>query len=118
MRMAVAAMRTCIQLTHRARARARPQVMCRELEYSMDDVAIEAFRAYMAKRMTMPFFANARTVRNAIDLARMASAVRVFNEKTAPGADGFVTEAELQTIKAEDFPNMAELEAAGQRIVA
>merc|ERR1719258_651470 len=27
------------------------QVMCRELEYTMDDVAIEAFRAYMAKRM-------------------------------------------------------------------
>ena len=37
-------------------------------------------------------------IRNAIDLARMRAAVRIFNEKTAPGADGMVSEAELQTI--------------------
>jgi hypothetical protein len=30
-------------------------------------------------------------VRNAIDLARMKSAIRIFNEKTAPGSDGMVT---------------------------
>jgi hypothetical protein len=38
-------------------------VMCRELEYTLDAGAIEALRAYMTKRMTMPFFSNARTVR-------------------------------------------------------
>merc|ERR1711968_130878 len=86
------------------------KVMCRELEYTMDTQAVETFRAYMAKRMTMPFFSNARTVRNAIDLARMASAVRIFNEKTAPGSNGFVTEEELRTITAADFPSLADLD--------
>lgn len=43
---------------------------------------------YMTMRKDMPFFANARTVRNAIDLARMKSAIRIFNEKTQPGSNG------------------------------
>merc|ERR1712023_244466 len=62
-------------------------VMCRELEYQLDESAVSAFRAYMTKRMTMPFFSNARTVRNAIDLARMRAAIRVFNEKIHPSSD-------------------------------
>ena len=41
------------------------KVMCRELEYELGPDAEPALRAYMAKRMTMPFFANARTVRRA-----------------------------------------------------
>ena len=40
------------------------KVMCRELEYDLGPDAEPALRAYMAKRMTMPFFANARTVRS------------------------------------------------------
>ena len=92
-------------------------VMCRELEYNMDESAINAFRAYITKRMTMPFFSNARTVRNAIDLARMRAAVRIFNEKMDPGSDGVVTEAELQTITAADFPTVAELEEAGESAI-
>ena len=40
------------------------KVMCRELEYELGPDAEPALRAYMAKRMTMPFFANARTVRS------------------------------------------------------
>jgi len=88
------------------------QVMCRDLEYDLSDDAIEALKGYMAKRMTMPFFANARTIRNAIDLARMRQSIRIFNEKTAEGADGTVTEAELQTITGPDFPTATELEAA------
>ena len=86
------------------------KVMCRELEYTMDDAAIEALRAYMAKRMTMPFFSNARTVRNAIDLARMSAAIRIFNTKMQPGDSGMVDAAELMTITAADFPTVAELE--------
>lgn len=38
------------------------KVMCRELEYNFSADAEESFKAYLAKRMTMPFFANARTV--------------------------------------------------------
>jgi len=88
------------------------KVMCRELEYTLGPDAEPALRAYMAKRMTMPFFANARTIRNAIDLARMRAAIRIFNEKTAPGSNGMVTEQELQMITGADFPSIAELEAA------
>ena len=58
--------------------------MCRELEYNLAPGAEEAMLAYMTKRMSMPFFANARTVRNAIDLARMSAAIRLFNEKVTP----------------------------------
>jgi probable Rubsico expression protein CbbX len=85
------------------------EVMCRELEYKMAPGAPEALTTYMAMRKDMPFFANARTVRNAIDLARMKSAIRIFNEKTAPGSDGMVTEADLQTIFPVDFPTREEV---------
>merc|ERR1712021_236094 len=34
------------------------KVMCRELEYDLGPDAEPALRAYMAKRMTMPFFAR------------------------------------------------------------
>merc|ERR1712023_621845 len=88
------------------------RVMCRELEYELAPGAEEALLAYMSKRMTMPFFANARTARNAIDLARMRAAIRLFNEKTSPGSDGMLTEQELQYITAADFPTVAELEDA------
>jgi len=87
------------------------KVMCRELEYDLAPGAEEAMLAYMAKRMTMPFFANARTVRNAIDLARMSAAIRLFNEKMSPTSDGMISEQELMTITAADFPTPAELEA-------
>jgi len=86
------------------------KVMCRELEYEMDDETIGALRRYMEKRMTMPFFANARTERNSIDLARMRSAVRVFNEKMDPNHSGEVTEAELCRITPADFPPLEEMD--------
>jgi len=87
------------------------EVMCRDLEYKMAPGAPEALTTYMTMRKEMPFFANARTVRNAIDLARMKSAIRIFNEKTQPGSDGMVTEDELQTITAVDFPTREEVMA-------
>merc|ERR1719160_2221487 len=83
-------------------------VMCRELEYIMGDGAVEGLKEYLAKRIELPFFSNARTVRNAIDLARMRSAVRVFNEKMEPGSDGMVSEQDLTTILPQDFPPIDE----------
>jgi len=93
------------------------KVMARELEYTLEPAAIDAFREYISKRMTMPFFSNARTVRNAIDLARMRAAVRIFNTKMDPYSDGMVSEDELMTITAADFPSVAELEAAGAEAI-
>ena len=85
------------------------KVMCRELEYTMDADAVAALGEYMKKRIGMPFFANARTIRNAIDLARMRAAIRVFHEKTHPSSDGMVSEQDLMTITAADFPTPQEL---------
>ena len=82
--------------------------MCRELEYQMAPGSREALTEYMAMRKEMPFFANARTVRNAIDLARMRAAIRIFNEKMADGSDGVVSEEELQTITGADIPELDE----------
>merc|ERR1711871_1627065 len=83
-------------------------VMCRELEYIMGDGAVEGLKEYLAKRIELPFFANARTVRNAIDLARMRAAIRIFNEKMADGSDGVVSEEGLQTITGADSPELDE----------
>jgi probable Rubsico expression protein CbbX len=94
------------------------KVMCRDLEYEMDASAIQAFREYMSRRMRMPFFSNARTVRNAIDLARMKSAVRIFNEKMSPGSNGDVQEFELMTITAADFPVITDAEMQQKAITA
>jgi len=93
------------------------KVMCRELEYEMDDSGVEKFREFMATRMNMPFFANARTVRNAIDLARMRAAIRIFNEKITDNSDGMVTEKELMTITGADFPTKEELLADGESAI-
>uniref|UniRef100_A0A7S2SBU4 AAA+ ATPase domain-containing protein n=1 Tax=Rhizochromulina marina TaxID=1034831 RepID=A0A7S2SBU4_9STRA len=75
-------------------------VMVRDLEYEMDDESKAKFREYINKRMSMPFFSNARTVRNAMDRARMNSAIRIFNE----GIGGTpVTVGDLKKIKSQDF---------------
>ena len=55
---------------------------------------------------------NPWQIRNAIDLGRMRAAIRVFNEKTAPGSDGMVEPWELQTLQGCDFPTVEELDAA------
>jgi len=76
------------------------KVMIRDLEYELDDEAAKTFEEYIAKRKTMPFFSNARTVRNAMDRARMNSAIRIFNE----GISGKeVSVKDLKTITGSDF---------------
>jgi probable Rubsico expression protein CbbX len=58
------------------------EVMARDLQYQLDPEAAPVFKQYIDKRLKFPFFANARTVRNAMDRARMNSAIRVFKEAT------------------------------------
>jgi len=79
------------------------KTMVRDLDYKFSDDAVGAFKEFMVKRMEQPFFSNARTVRNTIDLARMRSAIRVFNEKMSPDSDGNVDADELGVITAADF---------------
>src|SRR2546423_4659333 len=73
------------------------QLMLGEYMYRLSPEAQEAFEAYLKRRMHMPRFANARSVRNAIDRARLRQANRLF----AKG--GRISKVDLMTIEAEDI---------------
>jgi probable Rubsico expression protein CbbX len=80
------------------------EVMCRELEYDIDPNALPVFKQYIDLRMQLPYFSNARTVRNAMDRARMNAAIRTFEKYAINGENGGVCSVEdLKSIKAEDF---------------
>merc|ERR1719310_1070577 len=79
------------------------QVMARELEYEFTPDAIPVLERYIERRMQMPFFSNARTIRNAVDRARMNAAIRLFAEKMAPESNGMVEDHELMELKAADI---------------
>jgi len=79
-------------------------VMARDLEYDIDEKAYATFKQYIEKRMELPFFSNARTVRNAMDRARMNSAIRTFERFAIQGVNGgFCTVEDLKSITSEDF---------------
>jgi hypothetical protein len=79
------------------------EVMARELEYEIAPDAYPILKQYCERRMQMPFFSNARTIRNAVDRARMNAAIRLFSEKMAPGSNGMVEDHELMQLTAADF---------------
>jgi len=79
-------------------------VMADQLEYDIDQSAYPVFKNYIEKRMELPFFSNARTVRNAMDRARMNSAIRTFERFAINGENGGVcTVEDLKAITANDF---------------
>ncbi|MEO8996498.1 MAG: CbbX protein, partial [Nitrosospira sp.] len=58
----------------------------------------KAFREYIGIRMTLEHFANARSVRNALDRARLRQANRLF-----AGAKKNLSRTDLMTIESEDI---------------
>lgn len=81
------------------------QQMLIELNYRFDsgdcatrEDARAAFEAYLQLRMRQPHFANARSVRNALDRARLRQASRLFLE-----ADKVHTAQDLSTLSAADI---------------
>jgi probable Rubsico expression protein CbbX len=72
-------------------------LMLGRLDYRLDAGAQEALREYIAKRRGLPNFANARSIRNALDRARLRQANRLF-ASAAPA-----TRDALQTITAADL---------------
>jgi len=80
------------------------EVMARDLEYDIDEDAYPVFKRYIEERMKLPYFSNARTVRNAMDRARMNAAIRTFERFAIAGENGGVCSVDdLKSIKAEDF---------------
>jgi probable Rubsico expression protein CbbX len=66
--------------------------------YRFGEGAREAFERYLALRMQQPHFANARSVRNALDRARLRAASRLFADR-----DRVLTEADLTTLLPADI---------------
>src|SRR5579884_1814079 len=73
------------------------QLMLAEQMYRFSPEALQAFEAYLKRRMHMPRFSNARSVRNAIDRARLRQA----NRLVAKG--GRISKTDLVTIESEDI---------------
>jgi len=80
------------------------EVMARDLEYEIGPDAYAVFQQYIDERMKLPYFSNARTVRNAMDRARMNSAIRTFDRFAIKGENGGeCTVDDLKRIGPEDF---------------
>jgi len=67
--------------------------------------------------MTMPYFSNARTVRNAVDRARMRAAIRLFSKAFDQSSDGMVSKTELMTLEKNDFVSVEELIERGENAI-
>jgi probable Rubsico expression protein CbbX len=74
------------------------KIMLEEQQYQFTPDAEEAFLEYIQKRKEQPLFANARSVKNALDRARMRQANRNFEN-----AGKVLTKADLVTITAQDI---------------
>lgn len=72
--------------------------MLKQMQYRFDPAAKEVFADYLKRRMVLPHFANARSVRNALDRARLRHASRLL---AAP--DVKVSDESLSTITAADL---------------
>ena len=73
------------------------QLMLVQLNYRFGGEAAPAFERYVGLRRGQPHFANARSIRNALDRIRLRHATRLFASGSAPTRD------ELCTLQAEDI---------------
>jgi len=67
-------------------------------QYRLDAEARQAFDTYLQRRIAQPHFANARSVRNALDRARLRQASRLFADRESP-----LSAEDLSTIAASDI---------------
>ena len=72
--------------------------MLAQQSYRLSTGAEEALRRYVALRREQPHFANARSIRNALDRARLRQANRLFESSQGP-----VDAAALSTLEAADI---------------
>ncbi len=74
------------------------QHMLREENYKFGEGTVEVFETYLNHRIQQPHFANARSVRNALERARLRQASRLFADQSRE-----LNREELSTIMPEDF---------------
>ncbi len=75
--------------------------MVSQMHYALTADAILALRDYISLRKTQPHFANARSIRNALDRARLRQANRIFELASQPGHEA--TREELSELSAADI---------------
>jgi probable Rubsico expression protein CbbX len=73
------------------------EVLAAQSEYRLSPGARDAMVDYIARRREQPNFANARSIRNALDRARLRQAMRLC------AGNGVTSREALQTIEAEDI---------------
>jgi len=73
-------------------------LMLQQMQYRLSPEADAALMQYIEKRITQPHFANARSVRNALDRARLRQASRLFERRGAA-----LSREDLLTIEAADI---------------
>jgi probable Rubsico expression protein CbbX len=80
-------------------------VMLETMQYRFDDEATVVFTDYLERRMRLPHFANARSVRNALDRARLRHASRLVGDTglSCKNATSALDNAMLTTITAPDL---------------
>ena len=74
------------------------KIMLDDQQYQLTAQAELALRQYISKRKEKPLFANARSVKNALDRARMRQANRIFDSRGQ-----VLTKKELINLEAEDI---------------
>ena len=74
------------------------RLMLEQMQYRVSGEGDEALREYIEKRRVQPHFANARSIRNALDRARLRQASRLFERK-----GGAISRQELQTLEESDI---------------
>jgi probable Rubsico expression protein CbbX len=73
-------------------------LMLKQMQYALSREAEAALREYIELRQTQPNFSNARSIRNALDRARLRQATRLLAQRDKP-----LSARELMTIEAEDI---------------
>ena len=74
------------------------KLMLQDQQYQLTPQAEAAFVEYIQRRKEKPLFANARSIKNALDRARMRQANRIFDSRGQ-----VLTKRELVNIEAEDI---------------
>jgi probable Rubsico expression protein CbbX len=74
------------------------QLMLDRMQYSLNEDASIALREYIVLRKAQPRFSNARSIRNALDRARLRQANRLFE-----GRERALTVEALSVLEPEDF---------------
>jgi probable Rubsico expression protein CbbX len=77
--------------------------MLRQQNYSFDNESRKAFVEYLELRIKQPHFANARSVRNAVDRIKLRQATRLVNEGGCIGKDQLIRIAAVDVRQSRVF---------------